>query len=58
MHCLHKNLEQVVALLIEYDADINAVAEDGKTPLALALDREDAQLATILRSYGALYIEG
>ena len=54
MHCLHKNLEQVVALLIEYDADINAVAEDGKTPLALALDREDAQLATTLRSYGAL----
>lgn len=42
-----------VSQLIRDGADVNAVNEEGKTPLALAMERGDKQIIKLLESNGA-----
>ena len=45
--------EQLLDLLVAHDADIDAAANDGATPLSSALERGDEALAALLRARGA-----
>lgn len=40
-------------LLLEHGADVDVKTKDGMTPLAYALSRERAEMAMLLRQYGA-----
>lgn len=56
---LHKatkdgNLE-MVKMLIDYDVDINARAEDGRTPLHVACIKGDMSIAKVLVQKGAQF---
>ncbi len=39
-------------LLLDHGADINARGDDGKTPLTVALEGRQAEMANFLRSRG------
>ena len=43
---------QVIETLLRHGADINARTDDGKTPLTVALDRDDDDVVELLRSHG------
>ena len=45
--------EQMLDLLLAHGADIDASANDGATPLSSALQRQDEELAALLRARGA-----
>ena len=44
---------RVVDLLLRHGADINARTDDGRTPLAVAVERDDQDVEELLRSRGA-----
>ena len=41
-------------LLLEHGADINARGDEGKTPLTVALDNKQTEMADFLRSRGGV----
>lgn len=50
---IHGGLRDMVRLIVEAGADINAKTREGKTPLYLAVARADADMATFLLQHGA-----
>ncbi len=48
-----ENHEQLVRLLVEHGADVNAAAKDGKTPLTLAEEEGHQGMVKLLKSMGA-----
>ncbi|MGB5013267.1 MAG: ankyrin repeat domain-containing protein, partial [Pyrinomonadaceae bacterium] len=46
--------KEAVELLIAKGADINAKNKDGKTPLQLAIDSKNKEIAELLKKHGAL----
>jgi len=51
---MNKNSTGFLELLIATGADVNAKTNDGKTPLAIALERGHAKVADLLRKHGAV----
>ena len=52
LHCAaNYNLTDLVRLLLEKGADVNAVNKDGKTPLDLAEENGNKEVVDILRHY-------
>lgn len=50
----HEDNVGIISLLIENGADVNAQAEDGETPLSLAIKQGNHKVAELLREHGAL----
>lgn len=50
---VNDNNQQLVSFLIEHGADVNATANNGKTPLAIATEGGHEAIADLLRSNGA-----
>lgn len=47
---------EIITLLKEHGADVNARTEAGVTPLTIALEKDNQQMAAILREHGALEV--
>ena len=52
MNAVYKGHEEIVDLLIAKDADVNAMTEDGWTPLGLAIQLKRTEIADLLRKHG------
>ena len=58
MHCAaFKGHDNVIRLLFIKDADINAMGDEGTTPLDAAIEGEQDESATLIRSIGGMTFE-
>ena len=58
MHCAaFKGHDNVICLLFIKDADVNAMGDEGTTPLDAAIEGEQHESATLIRSIGGMTFE-
>ncbi|XP_020840023.1 2-5A-dependent ribonuclease [Phascolarctos cinereus] len=52
----NKNVKEIVCLLLKHRADVNVKGEKGKTPLFLAVEKEDVELVHIILEHDGIDI--
>ncbi|XP_072504563.1 2-5A-dependent ribonuclease isoform X2 [Notamacropus eugenii] len=52
----NKKVKQIIHLLLEYRADVNVRGEKGKTPLILAVEKEDVELVQMMLEHDGIDI--
>ncbi|XP_068930485.1 2-5A-dependent ribonuclease [Petaurus breviceps papuanus] len=56
LYCKNKKVKEVILLLLQYGIDVNVRGEKGKTPLILAVEKEDVELVQMILEHNGINI--